>query len=463
MKKVVIAVIAVILAIGCIACFTACNKGDQKVDDGAGVTMATKVNYDPDYSILNNVDLTGKTLNVGVIWVGDSTEGYTEAHIEGLNKAAANLRAKGATVNITTKEKIGEDATCQAQAEQLAQNNDLIISNSYGHQDHMKAAAANYPTKTFVAMTGDFASISGCSNLKNAFNDVYQSRFVSGVVAGYKLKQLVDDGLLTDKNYDGNNIKIGYVGAFPYAEVVSGYTAFYLGIKSIVPNVVMDVKYTQSWFDFDKEYQTAKSFISDGCIIIGQHADSEGAPTACEEAYMKGTRVYSVGYNVDMLSAAPHAALTSSTNDWSVYYTYCLTKAILGEEIAQNWAEGYNKGAVAITPINGTVFKTDISANVKAVVDGIHNGTIKVFDTNTFKVTVTESKNQGATVDENGKLLSYNAGLSYMDFSKNPPEAIYSWTADSQVIKNGEFVESDAANFRSAPYFDLHIDGITEK
>ena len=131
MKKVVIAVIAVILAIGCIACFTACNKGDQKVDDGAGVTMATKVNYDPDYSILNNVDLTGKTLNVGVIWVGDSTEGYTEAHIEGLNKAAANLRAKGATVNITTKEKIGEDATCQAQAEQLAQNNDLIISNSY--------------------------------------------------------------------------------------------------------------------------------------------------------------------------------------------------------------------------------------------------------------------------------------------------------------------------------------------
>ena len=450
MKKVVIAVIAVILAIGCIACFTACNKGDQKVDDGDGVTMATKVNYDPDYSVLTDA-LSGKTLNLGVIWVGDSTEGYTEAHIEGLNKAIDNVRSKGATVNLTTKEKIGEDAVCYNTAKALADaGNTLIISNSYGHQDHMKKAASEYSNVTFVAMTGDFASISGCSNLKNAFNDVYQSRYVSGVVAGYKLKQLVDDGLLTDKNYDGSNIKIGYVGAFPYAEVVSGYTAFYLGIKSIVPNVVMDVKYTSSWFDFDKEYQTAKSFIADGCIIIGQHADSEGAPTACEEAYMKGTRVYSVGYNVDMLSAAPHAALTSSTNDWSVYYTYCLTKALLGEDIAQNWAEGYNKGAVAITPINGTVFKTDISASVKAVVDGIHNGTVKVFDINTFTV-------------GGEKKTSYDAGLSYMDFSKNPPEVVYAWTGSSQVIKNGEFVESDADNFRSAPYFDLRIDGITEK
>ncbi len=452
MKKVVITVLALILSISCIACFAACNKGDQKVDDGAGVTMATKVNYDPDYSILNNVDLTGKTLNVGAIWVGDSTEGYTEAHIEGLNKAIANLRAKGATVNLTVEEKVGEDATCQAKAEQLAQNNDIVISNSYGHQDHMKAAASKqeYKDVTFVAMTGDFASISGASNLKNAFNDVYESRYVSGVVAGYKLKQLVEDGLLSEKNYDGSNIKIGYVGAFPYAEVVSGYTAFYLGIKSIVNNVVMDVKYTQSWFDFDKEYQTAKSFISDGCIIIGQHADSEGAPTACEEAYMKGTRVYSVGYNVDMLSAAPHAALTSATNDWSVYYTFCLTKAILKETIPQNWAEGYNMGAVDITAINGTVFKTDISAEVKAVVDGIKAGTVKVFDITKFTV--------------NGQAIStYDASLSYMDFTKNPPAVVYAWERSSQVIANGQFVESDAENFRSAPYFDLRIDGITEK
>lgn len=449
MKKVlaVVLVVAVIATFGLV--FTACQKTNP-VDDGAGVTIATKVNYDPDYSILDNVDLTGKTLNLGVIWVGDSTEGYTEAHIVGLNKAIQNVKAKGATVNLTTKEKIAENATCYNTAVSLAANNDLIISNSYGHQDHMKKAASENPTKTFIAMTGDFAGICNTPNLKNAFNDVYESRYVSGVVAGIKLKQLVDDKLLSEKNYRGENIKIGYVGAFPYAEVVSGYTAFYLGIKSVVSNVVMDVKYTSSWFDFDKEYQTAKSFISDGCVIIGQHADSEGAPTACEEAYMKGTRVYSVGYNVDMLSAAPHAALTSSTNDWSVYYTYALTNAILGKEIATDWSEGYNKGAVAITDINGKVFKEDPSAQVKAVVDSIKNGTKHVFETSTFTV-------------GGQKITTYNAKLSYMDHSKDPAEAIYAWTANREAIKNGYFVESDTEFFRAAPYFDIRIDGITEK
>ena len=453
MKKNVLTIISIVLVIALatslVAVFAGCNK-TTPVDDGAGVTIATKVNYDADYSILNDVDLTGKTLNLGVIWVGDSTEGYTEAHIEGLNKAIANVRAKGATVNLTVKEKIGEDATCYNTAKSLATTCDLIISNSYGHQEHMQKAASENPEKTFIAMTGDFAAICNTPNLKNAFNDVYESRFVSGVVAGLKLKQLVEDNLLSEKNYSGSNIKIGYVGAFPYAEVVSGYTAFYLGIKSIVPNVVMDVKYTSSWFNFDLEYQTAKSFISDGCIIIGQHADSEGAPTACEEAYNKGTRVYSVGYNVDMLSAAPHAALTSSTNDWSVYYTYALTTKLLGEEIATDWAEGYNKGAVAITAINGKVFKADPSAQVKAVVDAIKNGTKKVFDINTF------------TKDGN-KVTSYSASLSYTSFSTGAPVGLYSWTGNTEVIVNGEFVESDAENFRAAPYFDIRIDGITEK
>ena len=448
MKKILAIVLVVAIVAALAVAFAAC--GSKAVDDGAGVTMATKVNYDPDYSIATSA-LNGKSLSLGVIWVGDSTEGYTEAHIAGLNKAIENVKAQGATITVTTKEKVEETSDCYDKANTLAQTCDLIISNSYGHQDYMKLAADANPTKTFIAMTGDFAAICGSTNLKNAFTDVYQSRYVSGVVAGYKLKQLVEDKLLSDKNYTADGkIKIGYVGAFPYAEVVSGYTAFFLGIQSVVKNVVMDVKYTQSWFDFQKEYDTAKSFIADGCIIIGQHADSEGAPTACEEAYMKGTRVYSVGYNVDMLNAAPHAALTSATNDWSVYYTIALTKALLGETIPTDWAEGYNMGAVAITPINGKVFKTDISADVKAVVDGIKNGSVKVFDIEKFTV-------------KGEKKTSYEASFSYMDFTKSTPEVVYAWNGNKQVISDGQFVESDAEHFRAAPYFDLRIDGITEK
>ena len=221
MKKLLAIVLALTVVASLGISLIACGE-TTAVDYGDGVTIATEVNYAPTY---NTGDLTGKSLKVGVIWVGDSTEGYTEAHIVGLNKAIQNVQNAGATITLTTKEKVGEDATCTDEAKALAAaGNTLIISNSYGHQTFMNDAAKLYPNATFVAMTGDFAGICGTANLKNAFNDTYQSRYVSGVVAGLKLKQLVDDNLLSEKNYSGENIKIGYVGAFPYAEVVSDNT-----------------------------------------------------------------------------------------------------------------------------------------------------------------------------------------------------------------------------------------------
>jgi Uncharacterized ABC-type transport system, periplasmic component/surface lipoprotein len=295
-------------------------------------------------------------------------------------------------------------------------------------------------------MTGDLAAASAATNDKNAFTDVYESRYVSGVVAGLKLKQLVEDGLVADKNKDADgNIKIGYVGAYNYAEVVSGYTAFYLGLKSVVSNVAMKVQYTNEWFHYEKEYQTAKSLIADGCIIIGQHADSEGAPTACEEAYLAGTRVYSIGYNVDMLEAAPHAALTSATNTWAVYYAYAFATALKGETIVTDWAKGYNDGAVAITAINGKVFKTDPSAEVKAVVDSIKAGTLKVFDTSKFTV----------------KGVKVTTTVGHADMG------VWNGTSVDPCTYNYIKTEGDVSYFSestriSAPAFALRIDGITE-
>lgn len=100
-------------------------------------------------------------------------------------------------------------------------------------------------------------------------------------------------------------MKIGYVGAYNYAEVVSGYTAFFLGIRSIVPNVTMEVMYTNSWFDIDKEGAAAEALVAKGCVIIGQHADSTGAPAAVQKLQDAGTICYSIGYNIDMLPTAP--------------------------------------------------------------------------------------------------------------------------------------------------------------
>ncbi len=382
-------------------------------------------------------ELTGnpEDVKIGVILIGDENEGYTYAHIEGIQIAAANLGIDAS--QIIWKYTVAEDQTCYDAAADLADSGcNIVISNSYGHQLFMQQAAADFPEVEFVSMTGDTAKKAGLDNFANAFTRVYESRYVSGVVAGMKLKELADNGLIADKNYDENGkVLVGYVGAYPYAEVVSGYTAFYLGIKSVYENVTMLVQYTNSWFDITAEYEAASALMSKGCIIIGQHADSTGAPSAVQTALDAGNTAYSVGYNVSMLSVAPTAALTSASNVWSVYYDYALKTVINGEKVATNWAAGYDKGAVNITTLGESVAE-GTEAKVAEVIEGLQNGTINVFDTTTFTV-------GGAVVE-----------------SAFATDTDGDWTNDAdEAIWDGCFHESF---FQSAPAFALRIDGITE-
>lgn len=392
---------------------------------------------------------SASNIKIGVILVGDDAEGYTQAHIEGIKKAAADLKV--ADNQIIWKYKVTEDSSCyEAAADLVGSGCNLIFSNSYGHQTYMDQAAKEFTDVTFVAMTGDFAAVCGLPNLKNAFTNVYESRYVSGVVAGLKVKELLENGTVTKENHPENfdangNVKIGYVGAFNYAEVVSGYTAFYLGIKSIVPNIVMEVNYTNSWFDIDKEGQTAKALLANGCLIIGQHADSTGAPAEVEAQNKAGKVCYSIGYNIDMLDTAPTAALTSATNNWSIYYTYAIGAALKGEEIVTDSSKGYAENAVGITKL-GASCAEGTQAYVDDVVAKIKDGSLKVFDTDTF--TVKGEKVTTAPID-----------LSYLDFTTNPPTVVYKGET-VEAIKDGAFEES---TFRAAPYFSLRIDGITEK
>lgn len=392
---------------------------------------------------------SGSDLKIGVILIGDETETYTKAHIDGINDAAESLGIP--SENIEWKERVEESEDCFDAAKALvADGCTLVISNSYGHQDFMAEAAAEFEDVNFVAMTGDYAAISGLDNYYNAFTNVYESRYVSGVVAGMKVAELDAAGEIPAEGYDENgNVKIGYVGAYPYAEVVSGYTAFYLGIQSVFPNVVMDVQYTNSWFDIEGEAAAADVLIKRGCVIIGQHADSTGAPDTVEKAWQNGQVVYSVGYNMSMLDTAPDAALTSATNNWSAYYTELISAAMNGTEIPQDWAEGYAEDAVAITELGPNV--AEGTADKVAEVEGaIKDGSLKVFDTSKFTVGGQTVTDEMATVN-----------LSYMDYSTNT--AVYEGETTSALATDDNgvtFFEESA--LRSAPYFQIRIDGITE-
>lgn len=403
------------------------------------------------------------TLKVGLICVGDETETYSKAHIDGIKAAADKL---GATVIYKNSVPEGTQVidACTELKEAGAQ---LIFTNSYGHQDYACAFAKDNPDLTIVADTGDYAAISGLSNLKNAFTNIYEARYVSGVVAGRKLKELNAAGKIEASSKDAaGNIKIGYVGAYNYAEVVSGYTAFYLGVKEgfEADNVVREVKYTNSWYDHDAENTAAKYLRSKGCVIIGQHADSTGAPEAVEEEHNKGKEVYSVGYNIDRLSKAPTAALTSSTNNWEKYYEYAIGQFKKGESIAVDWAKGYADDAVGITTLGPKVAE-GTKAKVDSLVAEIKAGTKHVFDTSKFTITGANEdniNNAGATIDKTtGHVTKNRVDFSYRDWTQGGKVVYQGETVDT-VKKSGDVSYVEESVKRSAPYFALRVDGITE-
>lgn len=361
-------------------------------------------------------------IKVGIIYVGDENEGYTAAHMAGIDAMAKALGLS--EEQIIEKTNIPEDESCYDAAVDLAdQGCNIIFANSFGHESYMMQAAEEFPDIQFCHATGYQAKSSKLANMHNYFTAVYESRYVSGVVAGLKLNEMIEKGTIT-----ADKAKMGYVGAYPYAEVVSGYTSFYLGAKSVCPTVTMEVQYTNSWADMAGENEVATSLIADGCVLISQHADTTGAPTACEEA-----KVPAVGYNVDMISVAPNAALTSATINWGPYYTYAVKSIIDGTSIDTDWCQGYKDGAVAISKLNDAVVAAGTADKVAEVEAALKDGSLHVFDTKTFTV-------GGKAIED----LITEGG----DFAKY-----------TDYVKDGYFHESEVI---SAPAFDLKIDGITE-
>lgn len=354
-------------------------------------------------------------LKVGFIYIGDENEGYTAAHYKGATdmKAALGLSDD----QIIVKWNIPEDETAQDAAMDLAdQGCNIVFANSFGHESYIIEAAKEYTDVQFCHATGFQAAASGLPNMHNYFTSVYESRYVSGVVAGLKLNQMIEEGKITE-----DQAKIGYVGAYPYAEVISGYTSFFLGVRSVCPSATMEVKYTNSWASFDLEKEAADALISDGCVLISQHADTTGAPTACEAA-----GVPCVGYNISMIATAPTTALTSASINWAPYVTYAVQSVIDGTPIEVDWCQGYNEGADCITELNKDVIAPGTEEKVKEVEDALKAGTLHVFDTSTW----TAKGETLTTYEKNG----------------------------NEYISDGYFHESE---FASAPAFDILIDGIS--
>ena len=376
----------------------------------------------------------GKTVKVGFIYLHDENSTYD---LNFINAAKAACEKLG--VEYLEKKNIPESSLCKEAALDLVDRGcNIVFADSFGHEPFIAEAAAECPDVQFCHATGTTAHTSELKNLHNAFASIYDGRYLAGVAAGMKLKEMIDGGKIT-----ADKAKMGYVGAFTYAEVISGYTSFYLGAKSICPSVTMEVQFTGSWYDETAEKEAATKLINNGCVLISQHADSMGAPTACES---KG--VPNISYNGSTVKSCPNTFIVSSRINWQPYFEYIIGCVADGKEIDKDWCGNLSTGSVELTDVNEQAAAAGTADKIKEVKAKLEDGSLHVFDASTFTVTVTDELNKSAKVDADGHLTSYMADV---DTDAN-------YTPDTEVVSDGYFPESEK---RSAPYFDLQIDGIT--
>ena len=351
-------------------------------------------------------------MTVGLITLHDENSGYDKNFIDAFNAACEATGVKG-----LLKTGVGEDQSAYDAAAELADLGcTVVFADSYGHQSYILSAAEDFPEVQFTSCTGDMAQGAGLDNYHNAFAPIYAGRYLAGVAAGLKLQEMIDKGEFT-----ADEVKVGYVAAMPYAEVISGYTSWFLGVRSIVPTVTMDVVYTGTWYDETLEKEGAEKLIQGGCKLISQHADSMGAPTACETA-----GVPNVSYNGSTLAACPNTYIISSRINWQPYFEYAINAVKNGENYD---IDSSDKATAELTELNEAVAAVGTAEKLAEVEAALADGSLHVFDTATWT-------KDGATLESYDQVYYYEG---------------------NECIWDGYFHESET---RSAPYFDLIIDGI---
>lgn len=401
-KKILAVVLSVLFVVGV---FAGCSSNKDNNDSKESTSQSAK-----------------SDIKVGFIFLHDENSTYDKNFITAADEACKALGI--ADANKIYKTNIPEGQECADAAEDLVDKGcSIIFADSFGHEPYIIEVAKKYPDVQFCHATGTRAHTEGLDNYHNAFASIYEGRYLAGIAAGMKLNEMIANG-----DFKKDEAKIGYVGAYTYAEVISGYTSFFLGARSVCPSATMEVQFTGSWYDETAEKEAANTLIANGCKLISQHADSMGAPTACENA-----GVPDVSYNGSTASACPNTFIVSSRINWAPYYEYVIKAVMNGDKIDADWTGTLATNSVLLTDLGDAAAEGTQKAIDEAKAK-LEDGSLQVFDTSTFTV-------------DGKKLDSYKADV-------DTDEA---YTPDTEVIENGAFQES---KFRSAPYFDVKIDGI---
>jgi len=380
-----------------------------------------------------NADGPAKGVKVGLICLHGAYSTYDNNFIIAMKAAQKKLGFE-----LAVFEDVEEGPGCYDKAKALAQQGfNIVFADSFGHESHMIKAAKEFPNVMFCHATGTNGENENLNNFGDAFASIYEGRYLAGVAGGLRMKADIEAG-----KYTAAEAKVGYVGAFTYAEVISGFTSFFLGVRSVVPEATMSVKYTGYWYEEKLEKDVANELMDDGCKLISQHADSHGAPQACE-----ARGIPNVSYNGSTLSDGPNTYLISSRINWAPYYEKVIMDYVDAKanekqpSVPNNFTGTLKDGSVEIDSCSKNC-PAGAQKEIDKVKKELIDGTRHVFDINNFKI-------NGEAPTEANMRPADAEGTTWFGLA-----------ADAKFLEGGYYHESE---LRSAPSFDKIIDGITEK
>lgn len=372
---------------------------------------------------------SGYVTKVGFVVINDEADqGYTMNFLDSMDRAVALLEEDGYGVEVMTKKGVTESDSAREANDELASDGcEIIFNNSYGFEPYMLSVADAHPDTLFVSITNSESQSDGRDNTYNAFAAIYEGRYLTGVAAGMKLNELISQGRIKKEE-----AVVGYVATYALGEVVSGMTAYYLGVRSVCESATMLVFFVEAWSDTTLEEAATDSLIDSGAVVISQHSDTI---TPALTAQKKG--VYHTGYNDDMTAVAPLSSLISCRIDWARYFYTFIRNYLDGVENPSDWTGTIEEGDVVLTPLNERLAAPGTKEALEEVKEAIVSGTLHVFDTSNF------------TVD--GETLTHTYALDTDgDYVSDSGEAVW----------DGVFHES-YPEYQSSPYFREVIDGIT--
>ncbi|WP_046865211.1 BMP family ABC transporter substrate-binding protein [Microvirga massiliensis] len=325
-------------------------------------------------------------LKVGFIYVGPVGDyGWSYQHDVGRKAIEKEF---GDRVETTYVESVPE-ADSERAIEQLARTgHGLIFTTSFGFMEPTLRVAKKYPKVKFEHATG----FKRAPNLSTYAAKFHEGRYIIGRIAGKMTKTGT----------------IGYVGAFPIPEVVSGINSYFLGAQSVNPDVKIKVVWVNSWYDPAKETDAAKALLDQGVDVLAQHTDSP-APLQTAEARGK----VGFGQASDMERFAPKAQLTAIVDNWSDYYI-ARTKAVLDG----TWKSEDTWGGLAAHMVVMSPYKNmpdDVKTMAEETEAAIKSGSLNPFKCPIVKQdgSTVECKGNGALSDE--QILGMNFYVKGID------------------------------------------------